>query len=102
MAFFNIGKRVKPLGFSYVPRYWDQEKEEREARINAAREAAGGNPEGMKTRISASFRHPRRAGLGGHATARRKSNVTLLIVLIVLLALTFLLVTEFLPLIERM
>lgn len=100
MAFF--GKKPKPQGFHFTPRYYDPEKEDREARIKAAMQAAGGDTEAMKNRISASFRSPRKHQSSVYKSARRRSNITVLIAMIVLLLLALLLIGEFLPQIEQM
>ena len=100
MAFF--GKRLRPQGFHYNPMYYDAAKEEREARIKAAQAAADGDPEAIKARISASFKNPRRSKSEAYQSARRRSNITVVISLIALLALAYILLTKFLPQIEQM
>ena len=99
MAFF--GKRPKPQGFQYIPRYYDPEKEDREARLRAAKAAAGGDTEAIKNRIHAHFRQPRKLKGGAFASSKRKANFRVLIILIILLALTYILLSDFLPQIEK-
>ena len=100
MAFF--GKRLKPQGFHFNPQHFDPAKEEREARIRAARAAAGGDTEAIKARISAGFKGPRRNQSAAYQSAKRRSNITVVITLVVLLALAYILLTRFLPQIEQM
>ncbi len=101
MGLFNFGKRVRPQGFLYIPRYWDHEKEERNARITAARYAAEGDTDAMKSRISAGFRKPRSYGKGSQL-ARNRSSLIVLATFVVLLVLIFLLILRFIPQIEQM
>ena len=100
MAMF--GKRIRPQGFHYNPQYYDQAREDREARIRAAHAAAGGDTEAIKARISAGFKGPRRSKSNAYQSAKRRSNITVVITLVVLLALAYILLTRFLPQIEQM
>jgi len=100
MAFF--GKRLKPQGFHFNPQYYDPAKEEREARIRAAQAAAAGDTEAIKARISAGFKGPRTNKSNAYQSAKRRSNITVVITLGVLLALAYILLTRFLPQIEQM
>jgi hypothetical protein len=100
MALF--GKRIKPLGFQYKPQYFDPEREERAARLKAAQEATAGDTESIKARISAGFKGPRRTQSNAYKSAKRRSNITVIITLGVLLILVYILLTQFLPQIENM
>jgi hypothetical protein len=97
-----FGKKIKPQGFHFNPRYFDPEKEDREARLRAAREATSGDTEAIKSRISAGFKNPRRSQSNAYKSAKRRSNITVIITLGVLLVLVYILLTQFLPQIEKM
>lgn len=101
MALFKFGKTVKPQRFNYIPRYYDPEKEEREARIKRAMGMAGDNPEAMKSRILSGFRNRNRGSRKGQQSAARRSNLILIVTLTTLLYLTYILLTRYLPVIER-
>ncbi|HLF64476.1 MAG TPA: hypothetical protein VI603_12015 [Saprospiraceae bacterium] len=101
MALFKFGKTVKHQRFNYIPRYYDPEKEEREARIKAAMGMSDTHPEAMKSRISRSFREKHRGSLKSQRGAARRSNLILIVTLITLLLLTYILLTRYLPVIEK-
>ncbi len=92
MGFLRLFKPPKNQQFSYKPRYWDPKKEEAEKLRQRVEELQNGGVDAMKTRISGGFRK----GAGGMAagsyrSARvKRSNTTLFITLICLLALAYL------------
>jgi hypothetical protein len=101
MALFKFGKTVKHQRFNYIPRFYDPEKEERDARIKAAMGLSDDSPEAMKSRIIRGFRDRKRGARTSHQRAARRSNLILVITLITLLMLTYILLTRYLPAIER-
>lgn len=101
MGLFNFGKTIKPQRFNYIPRYYDPEKEERDARIKRAMGMAGDDSEAMKTRILSDLRNRKRGSRKGHQSAARRSNLILILTLATLLLLTYILLTRYLPVIER-
>lgn len=101
MAFFKFGKTVKHQRFNYIPRYYDPEKEEREARIKAAMGMTGNDPEAMKTRIRSSMRDRHRGSRKPQLTAARRSNIILIVVLLGLIWLTYYVLTRYLPALEK-
>ena len=101
MALFRFGSAIKPQRFTYIPRYYDPEKEEREERIREALGRSAQDPDSVKARIRKNFRdRPRRKHKAMRASTMR-SNITLVIVLITLLLITYILLTRYLPMIER-
>jgi len=99
MAFLRLFKTAKNQQFSYKPRYWDPKKEEAEKLRQRVEQLQNGGVDAMKTRISGGFRK----GAGGKAagayrSARvKRSNSTLLIVIVCLLVLTYLGLTVYFP-----
>lgn len=89
MSFFNYSKRVKPRSFKYLPRYYDPEKERKEAMEKKyADDPSGAKARikyGMNRRIQYPYDHV------GVRQTRRKSNqmVFTIIILLFLLALIF-------------
>ena len=99
MAFLRLFKTPNHQTFSYKPRYWDPQQEEAEERRKRIELLERGGVDGMKTRISGGFRK----GQGGAAAAGyrsqrvRRSNYTLLIVMVLLVIVSFLLLTVYFP-----
>lgn len=99
MGFLRLFKPPKNQQFNYKPRYWDPKKEEAEKLRERVEQLQNGGVEAMKTRISGGFRK----GAGGKAAGAyrsqrvRKSNSTLLIVIICLMVLTYLGLTVYFP-----
>lgn len=99
MGFLRLFKTTQNQQFSYKPRYWDPKKEEAEKLRQRVEQLQNGGVDAMKTRISGGFRK----GAGGQAaneyrSARvRRSNSTLLIVVISLMVLTYIGLTVYFP-----
>lgn len=102
MAFLRLFKSVKNQQFSYKPRFWDPKKEEAEKIKQRVEQIQNGGVDAVKTRISGGFRK----GAGGEAagayrSARvKKSNSTLLIVLISLVGLAYVVYKMYFPELE--
>lgn len=83
---FRIFKGGEPKSFSYRPRYFDPEKEEREQRRKEIerqmeaeeREEGHHDPEGFRQRMRASWRHREVRG------ETMRANIRLLIILVLL------------------
>lgn len=102
MALFKFGKTIKHQRFNYIPRHYDPVKEERDARIRAAKGLASDDPEAMKARIRMNFRDRSRGSTKSQrSSASRRSNMILVITLVVLILFTYILLTRYLPVIER-
>lgn len=95
MAIFSFFKTPKPKKFNFKPRYYDANKE----RINEIMERYANKddaqPEAMKTRISQGFRSKGLSDRRYESKIRRKSNRTLLIVLVALALISFLLLSKY-------
>lgn len=103
MAFIRLFKTPKNQQFSYKPRYWDPKKEEAEERRMRIETLQTGGVDGMRERLRGGFRK----GAGGEAAGRyrnqrvKKSNYSLVIIMIVLVAMSFMLYKLYFPELER-
>ena len=101
MALFKFGSSVKPQRFNYIPRYYDPAKEEREERIRQAMGMASTDPDAMKARIAKSFRERQRGHQKSPRGTARRSNMILIVTLLTLILLTYILLSRYMPVIER-
>jgi len=97
---YSLFKSPKPLQYTYIPRYYDPEKEELHERIRAAKKDAGDPIEGMKARIGKSYHERLRERNQSTRRAVRQSNTRVFVIIAVLFVLAYLFLTEYLPSIE--
>lgn len=96
MAIFNMFHRPKPKKFGFIPRYYDPDKEARDAKLaqydNKERDLGS-----MKTRISSGLRT--RSGIDQTNIRQRakRSNMILLASLIGILLLVYIVINRYLP-----
>jgi hypothetical protein len=83
MAMFSLGKRPKPKKFGFVPRYYDKDKEELEARL-AKYDRETDSAELMKTRIKSGFQYNYRGSGASYREASKKSNFRLFIIIAIM------------------
>lgn len=83
MALFGFGKRPKPQQFKYIPRYYDEDKEERADRLGLN---AKDDVERAKQRLKSGLRRG-----GGYrymnvdtAQAKKQRNIRLILILAIL------------------
>ena len=97
MALFSFFKTPRHQQFKYIPRYYDPQKERAEKILANARGEGKGEAELVKSRIAASFQRKS----GSHRSARSgfvtRSNILLLAIIVILVGLTYLLLTVYLP-----
>ncbi len=93
MALFNSGRRLKPRGFEYIPRFYDPDKEEMESIIRKYRNKDSGevSTEEMKQRIRLGLKSRVSSAPGVYRKAQRKSSVRLIVIIAFLLAIVYLL-----------
>ncbi len=96
MGILNFGKRIKNRKFDYVPRHYDQEREELEDRLKRYK-IRDGDPQLIKERIKGSFRKKYRTKDEYSSRSQKRSNRILLVTLVVLLILSYIFLTEYLP-----
>ena len=85
--------------FRYIPRYWDPEEEEREKLRQRVKDIQDGSVEGVKKRLAGGFRR----GYANEDVRRSrnrlvlKSNYILLGTIVLLLILSYILLTAYMP-----
>lgn len=96
----NLFRTPKHRKYDYIPRYYDPEKEEREERIRKAELMADDSIEGMKSRISSKMKYGG-SGMKEYESHRKKalrrSNFTLLAIIIILIFAAFIAMEIYLP-----
>lgn len=96
MAIFNIFHRPKPKKFGFIPRYYDPEKEAREAKL-AQYKSNDKDLSSMKSRIRSSLRAKRGGDLKDVRKSARRSNLILFATLAGLLVLLYYAINRYLP-----
>jgi len=96
MGFLNFGKRIKNRSFDYIPRHYDPQKEELEERLKRYQTDAS-SPELTKERIRGSFRRNYRVKDEYTSRTQKRSNRILLGTLLILLLISYIFLTEYLP-----
>ncbi len=98
MALFGF-KSIKPTGFSYQPRFYDQKKEAFQERLKQAKLKSGDDPEAQKLRIRSSLKRK-----SGHLSDRSyrsqkvmRSNMLLLLIIVLLALATLWAIEVYLP-----
>ena len=97
MAFLRFGKKIKNRSFDYMPRYYDQEKEELEKRLSRYKKTQSDDTELTKERIRGSFRKTYRVKDEYTSRTQKRSNYILLGTLLVLIFFTYIFLMEYLP-----
>lgn len=108
MLFRNLRKRIKPYQFEYKPRYWDPEEEKAEKRrreldrhMKINERAAAGDEEAIRIKARRSVnRRYRSEANSARKRAARKSNITLMGIIGVLLFATYFIIENYIPEIE--
>ncbi len=99
MGLFGFFKPLKPGGFTYHPRFYDEKKEEMMERHKKAEELYGDNPDALKARIRRNM--GRQSSYLTNQKARQqqvvRSNMMLLGIIAVLVVLTFVAIEVYLP-----
>ncbi len=97
---FVMFRTPKNSQFDYKPRFWDQEKEERDERWKQLEKLRDSSVEGSKARITSGLRR----GYTSNATYRKRqvlrSNFILVGIIVMLLFFCYVFLTQFLPQIE--
>jgi len=82
-----LGDRRKPKPFGFIPRYYDEQKEEREKRLKALN-----NPDDIdvaKDRIKSGLRATYRGDSGLKKSETKKANMRLMYIIITLCFVTY-------------
>jgi len=103
MAIFKFLHTPKPKSYQYKPRYYDANKEDLENRLQKARSSSDpDNPEAMKERISRGFKQKFRQDQKFRKKQTKNSNIRLAVTIVILFFLTYILLTKYLPNIEKL
>jgi len=97
MAIFSFFKSQKPKQFNFIPRHYDERQEKIDEIMARNKEENISQPEAMKSRIQAGFKTRGSVDRSYESNIRRRSNRTLLITMVVLVLLSFLLLSIYLP-----
>lgn len=109
MGFFSFNKLASHRIFNYTPRYYDPDKEKRDAIVRRAKVEAGLIPEeemdrdveNAKVRISKAF-HSRGISNNYKRSSQRKSNIRIVIIIIILAALAYIILNFNIDLLVKM
>lgn len=100
MGIFNFFKLPKHQSFDYVPRYYNPDKEDLQRRLKQAENSREDNVQAAKQNISAGLRG-RGSFKKGYVSQRKKqvfkSNMVLLGSIIILILISYKLLTVYLP-----
>ena len=97
----NLFRTPQHRRYEYIPRYYDPEKEDRDARFRRLEQLSDNSVEGAKIRISSQLR--RNGGMNKMAfemerrKAVRRSNIRLFLILVILVMGTLVLLQVYLP-----
>jgi len=82
MALFNFFHTPQPQRYKYIPRFYDPEKEELEARIKLANPGAAedNSPEAIKARMLAGFKRSHTIDRKFKRKLRRRANRRVMII----------------------
>lgn len=97
MAIFSFFKTQKPKQFNFKPRHYDERQERINEILERNKAENVSDADSMKSRIRAGFQSRGVIDRRYESRARRKSNRTLLITMVVLVLLSFLLLSTFSP-----
>lgn len=97
MAIFSFFRTPQPQRYRYIPRFYDPEKEELEARIKQAEGSASEDmsPEAIKSRLQAGFKQRHTIDRKFKRKLRRRANRRVLIIGVILALLSMYLVWRY-------
>lgn len=97
MGLFNVFRLPKHNKFNYIPRHYDPEKEAFKERMREIELRSGDSTEAMKSRIAAGMRQSAIDNSGLRRKSIIKSNMIVLITIIVLVFLSIIFINYYLP-----
>ena len=89
MLRFGFGKRIKPRTFDYIPRFYDEKKDELESRLDKY-EGDVTEDAKVKERIKSGLRSQYQGNAEFRSSEVRKSNLRLLYIIITLILVSIL------------
>lgn len=90
MGFISFNRTPKHQRFNYVPRYYDEDKEDLQERVRLAKGEAG-NADLAKSRIRSGFKRRSRAGTSNPSA---KSAIRLMLIIAILVLFTYMILTS--------
>ncbi len=97
MPLLNFLRPPKNQRYAYKPRYWDPDKEKMQERLKHIESLKDSSPEAVKKRLSKGFKGGYNVDKQYRSSAVSKSNIRLLGIIVVLIFLTYLFLTVYLP-----
>ena len=97
MALLNFFKTPRNQRYEYKPRFWDPDKEKRKERLKYLESIKGNSAEAAKNRIKGGFKRGHISDNEVRSRAVAQSNKMLLIIIIVLICLSYVFLTVYLP-----
>ena len=97
MALLRFFKVPKHQRYEYKPRYWDQQKEELQERMDRVKRIQGDGADAMKARISSGLKRGYRGDQRLRKQRAMRSNMLLIGVIAVLVLLSYMALTIYLP-----
>lgn len=97
MAILKFFKVPKHQRYDYKPRFWDPKKEDLKNRLDSIDATKNGNIDGAKNRISGSFRKGYTQNYAARKSQVFRSNMILLGIIAMLLVISYLFITKYLP-----
>ncbi|MBT8190119.1 MAG: hypothetical protein KJO50_09995 [Bacteroidia bacterium] len=91
MAGFGFGKRPRPRRFDYIPRFYDEAKEELQSRLDQHNETMS-KEDMAKQRIRSGLRNKYYADPAYRESQVNKSNLRLVYIIIILFFITYLII----------
>jgi len=85
---FGFGKRIQPRQFDYLPRFYDEEKEHREALISQY-SGETDDEEKIKSRIRSGMRQKYNGDAAFRSLQTRNSNLRLVYIILILCVITY-------------
>lgn len=90
---FGFGKRVTPRQFDYIPRHYDEAKENLQSRVEQHKGDLS-DEEKVKSRIKSGMRQKYYGDASFRAQQTRKSNLRLVYIIIILCLITYLILAS--------
>jgi len=89
----SFGKRPKHKKFGYIPRFYDEEKDKLQERINQHKGTLS-DEDKVKQRISSGLRNRYAGDEAYRKTTIKKSNMRILYILIILMFISYIILTS--------
>lgn len=102
MALIRLFRVPKHRKYEYKPKYWDEQKEDLHKRIQLIESAKNQGVEGMRERVRAGLQKSHTRDYGAMRMQTIRTNIRLLVIIGILIAVTYYILTQYLPRIVQM